>query len=204
LYASRRTRSTSRVFTHGISPCASHRLESSVQCTSARNRNWSKRPSDDRRARIRPGQRSHATRPSPKSAWPCLHRSVEPAEGPGRRASCAGHPRVRACAQLGDRCSTSERHDFPCSEVKRGGTPAGFDGPREHRQPDTSAANIGAAHCRRSAAIHVTPAATFLDPDVIRWDGGIAQSLRPKAGSREQAGYTSREDPHSDPCPSVD
>ena len=117
-------------------------LESSVQCTRVRDRTWSERPRDDRRVRIRPGQRSHATRPPPKGAWPALHRSVEPAEGPTPRAPCAGQPRFRACAQHGDGCSAGERHDFPYSELKRRGTPTRFraggqsvrlvDGPREH------------------------------------------------------------------------
>lgn len=181
-----------------------------MQCTSLRDRTWSERPCDDRRVRLRPDQRSHTTRPPPKSARPALHRSVESAEGSTPRAPCAGQPRFRACAQLSDGCSAGERHDFPYSEVKRRGTPTRFgargqsvrlvDGPHEHRQPDTFAGNIGAEHQRGPAAIHASPAATCLDPDVIRWNGGIAQSLRPEVRTREQAGYASRKEPHSDSC----
>ena len=56
---------------------------------------------------------------------------------------------------------------------------------------------------RRPAAIHATPAATRVDADVIQGNGGIAGSSNPKS-DREKALYTAREEPHSDPSPSVD
>ena len=173
-------------------------LESSVRCTSGPDQNRSERPSGDRPAGVRPGRWSTATRPSPKAT----------AERSAARPSCADRRRVRACAQRSDRWSTSERHDFPWSDVKRG---AGFGadgqsvhldgGPRKYREPHNSAADTGAGHQCRPAAIHATLAATRLDPNAIQWERGVAWL---QAGSREQAAYTSREDPHSDASSSVE
>jgi hypothetical protein len=173
-------------------------LKSLAQCLSGLDQNRSERPSSDRPAGVRPGRWSSATRPSPKAT----------AERSARCTWRASRPRVRACAQLGDRCSASERHDFPSSESKRRGPPAGSGAAeqlvhlvgraRKYRQPDTSVGDIGADHQPQSTAIHATPAASRLDPDASRWKRGVAWL---QAGSWDQAGYASGEDPHSDASP---
>ena len=49
----------------------------------------------------------------------------------------------------------------------------------------------------RSTPLPQPPVST---PTSSGGNGGIAQSLRPEVRTREEAGYASREEPHSDPC----